>query len=283
MSPPVRPFTFFLSVLFLVDKSARTGIAYCEMGSTIQSLERGLDIIGVIARAGRPMSLTEISESFTIDRSSVFRLLSTLAKHSFVLQDPDTKRYSLGFRMLEYAGLYGEQSNVEGLIRPIMRRVLASTKQNTHLAILDGPEVVFIAVEQPKESISLNLSVGMREPSTVTALGRALLAFSDSDIVESALSAADYRKYTDRSPRSAKEVMRSLDVVKARRLAVDDGEYKKGIICYASPVLNHRKRAVFSIGISGPADLIKPFADSFAEIVRGAGIEASLLLGYPQE
>lgn len=283
MSLPVGPFTFFLSVLFLVDKSTRTGIAYCEMGSTIQSLERGLDIIGVIARAGRPMSLTEISESFTIDRSSVFRLLSTLAKHSFVLQDPDTKRYSLGFRMLEYAGLYGEQSNVEGLIRPIMRRVLASTKQNTHLAILDGPEVVFIAVEQPKESISLNLSVGMREPSTVTALGRALLAFSDSDIVESALSAADYRKYTDRSPRSAKEVMRSLDVVKARRLAVDDGEYKKGIICYASPVLNHRKRAVFSIGISGPADLIKPYADSFAEIVRGAGIEASLLLGYPQE
>lgn len=283
MSLPIRPFTFFLSVLFLVDKSTRTGIAYCEMGSTIQSLERGLDIIGVIARAGRPMSLTEISESFTIDRSSVFRLLSTLAKHSFVLQDPDTKRYSLGFRMLEYAGLYGEQSNVEGLIRPIMRRVLASTKQNTHLAILDGPEVVFIAVEQPKESISLNLSVGMREPSTVTALGRALLAFSDSDIVESALSAADYRKYTDRSPRSAKEVMRSLDVVKARRLAVDDGEYKKGIICYASPVLNHRKRAVFSIGISGPADLIKPFADSYAEIVRGAGMEASLLLGYPQE
>ncbi|MCU0845643.1 MAG: IclR family transcriptional regulator [Spirochaetes bacterium] len=250
------------------------------MGATIQSLERGLEIVGVIARAGRPLSLTEISESFSIDRSSVFRLLSTLAKHSFVLQDPDTKRYSLGYRMLEYAGLYGEQSHLESLIRPIMRRVLASTKQNTHLAILDGAEVVFVAVEQPRESISLNLSVGMREPSTVTALGRALLAFSDADSVTVALSAADYRRYTEKSPRSAKEVMRSLDSVRARRLAIDDGEYKKGIVCFASPVLNHRKEALFSIGISGPADLIRPQADSFAEIVRQAGIDASLLLGY---
>ncbi len=252
------------------------------MGSTIQSLERGLEIVGVIARAGRPLSLTEISESFPIDRSSVFRLLSTLAKHHFVLQDPDTKRYSLGFRMLEYAGLYGEQSQVEGLIRPIMRRVLAATRQNTHLAILDGAEVVFIAVEQPKVAISLNLSVGMREPSTVTALGRALLAFSEPDIVEGSLAAADYRRYTEKSPRSAKEVMRSLDSVRIRRLAVDDEEYKKGIVCFASPVLNHRKQVIFSIGISGPSDLIKPHADSFAEIVRQAGIDASLLLGYPQ-
>lgn len=252
------------------------------MGATIQSLERGLEIVGVIARAGRPLSLTEISESFSIDRSSVFRLLSTLAKHNFVLQDPDTKRYSLGFRMLEYAGLYGEQSHVESLIRPIMRRVLASTRQNTHLAILDGAEVVFVAVEQPRESISLNLSVGMREPATVTALGRALLAFGDADIVAGSLAASEYRKYTDKSPRSAKEVMRSLDPVRARRLAVDDEEYKKGIVCFASPVLNHRKQALFSIGISGPADLIRPHTDDFGEIVRQAGIDASLLLGYPQ-
>ncbi len=252
------------------------------MGATIHSLERGLEIVGVIARAGRPLSLTEISESFSIDRSSVFRLLSTLAKHNFVLQDPDTKRYSLGFRMLEYAGLYGEQSHVESLIRPIMRRVLASTRQNTHLAILDGAEVVFIAVEQPRESISLNLSVGMREPATVTALGRALLAFGDADIVAGSLAASEYRKYTDKSPRSAKEVMRSLDPVRARRLAVDDEEYKKGIVCFASPVLNHRKQALFSIGISGPADLIRPHTDDFGEIVRQAGIDASLLLGYPQ-
>ena len=74
--------------------------------------------------------------------------------------------------------------------------------------------------------------------------------------------------------------MRSLDSVRARRLAIDDGEYKKGIVCFASPVLNHRKEALFSIGISGPADLIRPQADSFAEIVRQAGIDASLLLGY---
>ena len=252
------------------------------MGATIQSLERGLEIVGVIARAGRPLSLTEISESFSIARSSVFRLLSTLAKHNFVLQDPDTKRYSLGFRMLEYAGLYGEQSHVESLIRPIMRRVLASTRQNTHLAILDGAEVVFVAVEQPRESISLNLSVGMREPATVTALGRALLAFGDADIVAGSLAASEYRKYTDKSPRSAKEVMRSLDPVRARRLAVDDEEYKKGIVCFASPVLNHRKQALFSIGISGPADLIRPHSNDFGEIVRQAGIDASLLLGYPQ-
>jgi len=250
--------------------------------TTIQSLERGLIILDIIGKAGRPLLLNEIAEHFTIDRSSVFRLIGTLAKNGFVIQDPETKRYAIGYRVLELSGCLSSQSYIENLMRPIMKRIVAATGQNTHLAVLDRTEVVFIAVEQPQDPVTLNITVGTREPAVVTALGKSLLAFSEPSELNALLAAAEFIPYTTKSIASAVELRKDLEAVRADLVARDDEEYRPGIICFAAPIFDHRDQACYSIGISGLRDAIRPHANDYQAIVMRAGAEASALMGHAQ-
>lgn len=253
------------------------------MAATIQSLERGLAILAILGKSQKALSLNELAAHFTIDRSSVFRLVHTLVRNGFVRQDGETKRYSLGYRMLELSGICGEQFHIEGVLRPIMRRICESTRQNTHLAVLDGHEVVFIAVEQPRDAVTLNLSVGTREPAFCTALGRALLASLGHDRMEILLEGLRLHRYTEKSVVSRAALRKILEDVRRNGLARDEEEFKRGIFCFASPVFNHRREAFCSIGISGPRNIIKPQAARLGKAVKEAAAEASLLLGCPGE
>ena len=248
--------------------------------ATIQSLERGLKILDILGKAAKPLLLGEIAGHFSIDRSSVFRLVGTLAKCGYVIQDPATKRYSIGFRILALSGAVSRQSHLDELFRPVMADIVARTGQNTHLAILDGAEVVFIAVDQPKSAVTLNITVGTREPASVTALGKALIAFMPAADRKCFLSEIEFTPYTPKSITTATAAERHLKQVRRDRLAVDDEEYRPGIVCLAAPVFDHLAQARYAIGISGLREAIKPHEEAYRGIVREAGIHLSAQLGF---
>ncbi len=250
------------------------------MGTTIQSLERGLTILEILGNAGRPMVLNEIAEHFSLDRSSVFRLVATLVKSGFVIQDAETKQYSLGYKILQLSAALNSHSYVVDLLRPVIRTVQNQTNQNSHLAILDGDQVVFLAVEQPREHLSLHVSVGTREPSVVTALGKSLLAFLDEEELAKTLKNVRFEQYTPKSVMSASRLKKDLKAIRKSRLAFDDEEYRPGIVCFAAPVFDQKGEVLYSLGISGLREVIKPDQTRFGEIVKRAAEDASRLLGY---
>jgi DNA-binding IclR family transcriptional regulator len=252
-------------------------------GSTIKSLERGLQVMNILGSSSTALSLNEIADHFEIDRSSVFRLLGTLLKHGYVVQDPSSKHYSLGYKVLELSGTVSGYSNIETILRPIMRQVCTETRQNTHCAVIDGTDVVFIAVELPKDTVTINISVGTREPVTATALGRALLAYMPPEQQARNVEKAEFPPYTAHSIRTSSELYEILAKVKQDGIAFDNEEYKEGIICFAVPVFDHRGALQYSLGISGHKDTILPNYNEYAHMVRAAGIEASRLLGWKLE
>ena len=248
------------------------------MAATIQSLERGLLVLDILGSAEEPLSLNSVAEHFSIDRSSVFRLISTLLKCGYVTQDSRTKSYSLGYKILTLSRTLTNHSRVEELVRPIMRHILAMTGQNTHLAVLEGEWVVFLAVERPTDHLALNISVGSREPAVVTALGKSMLAFQSRGELDSLLSDHVFKRYTAKSVSSKERLKVELERVKKNRLATDDEEYRSGIMCFAAPIFDHENTVRYSIGISGLKAAIEPKSREYAGIVKQAGFDASDLL-----
>lgn len=253
------------------------------MAQVIQSLERGLKILEILGKSSTPLSLSEITRHFEIDRSSIFRLLGTLMQNNFVHQDPETKKYMLGFKIMELSGAFGEQTSIEKLLRPILKHICEKTRQNSHLAILDGNEVVFIAVEQPKQNLSMHISVGTREPAPPTALGKVLLAYKSEWDRNLILRTTTMKKFTQNTITSIKEYLRHLDAIRKNNFAVDKEEYRNGVICIAAPVFNHKGSVEYSIGISGAKEQIAPKFKTFTDIIINAGREASRLLGNPEK
>ena len=68
-----------------------------------------------------------------------------------------------------------------------MRRLAAQTGQVTHLAILDGFEVVYIEKIDVVRSLRLYSQIGKRVPIYCTALGKVLLAGQNESIRKSIL------------------------------------------------------------------------------------------------
>ncbi len=251
------------------------------MAQTIQSLDRGLKILHLLSKSNKPLSLNEITAHFDIDRSSIFRLLGTLVQNNFVYQDSETKKYMLGFKIMELSGAFGEQTKIETFLRPVLKSVSERTHQNTHLAILDGLEVVFIAVEQPRQNLSMHISVGTREPAWATALGKILLAFKPNDEFKRLMRSVSFKKFTPNTITSQSEYQNHLQEIVRHKYAVDNEEYRKGILCIAVPVFNHRGAVEYSIGISGAREQISPKIKEYISILKEAGNEASRLLGMP--
>jgi len=54
---------------------------------TIQLLEQGLTIL---AKIGKPITLNEVAAHFSLDRSSVFRLVKTRVNAGFISQNSET-------------------------------------------------------------------------------------------------------------------------------------------------------------------------------------------------
>lgn len=64
--------------------------------SEIQSLARGLKILDILAEADDSVGITELAHHMEMDKSSISRLMQTLASYGFAEQDPSTRRYRLG-------------------------------------------------------------------------------------------------------------------------------------------------------------------------------------------
>ncbi len=252
-----------------------------KMAQTIQSLDRGLKILNILGKSEKPLSLNEITAHFDIDRSSIFRLLGTLVQNNFVYQDSETKKYMLGFKIMELSGAFGEQTKIEKFLRPVLKYVSEKTMMNTHLAVLDGLEVVFIAVEQPRQNLSMHISVGTREPAFATALGKIFLAFTSENDLKNIILSVALKKYTANTITSRSEYQKHLQDIVRQKFAIDNEEYRKGIVCIATPVFNHRGAVEYSIGISGAKEQISPKIKEFISIIKEAGAEASRLLGMP--
>ena len=72
-------------------------------GAGVQSVDRALGILEVLARTGES-GVTELAVELGVHKSTAFRLVATLEAHRLVEQTSDRGRYRLGMGILRLAG-----------------------------------------------------------------------------------------------------------------------------------------------------------------------------------
>lgn len=70
-----------------------------------RSVERTLQILNSFTPERQTMGLTDLSEAINLSKATVLRLASTLCKHGFLNQDHQSRRYSLGVKLFDWAAL----------------------------------------------------------------------------------------------------------------------------------------------------------------------------------
>jgi DNA-binding IclR family transcriptional regulator len=142
--------------------------------TTLQTLDRGLQALAVIARHSGGVSIAELAAHLEVHRTIAYRLVNTLEAHGFVTRDRGGQLY-LGVALLTLA--LGFEPQLRALARPLLRELSEKTHATAFVSVAQGADCVAIVVTEPEEGVlRVGYRVGSRHPLTVSAAGTAILA-----------------------------------------------------------------------------------------------------------
>jgi IclR family pca regulon transcriptional regulator len=210
---------------------------------TSQSVERGLAILSSF-EAERPlMGVSELARELDLNRSTAHRYISTLAHLGYLTQDPETRRYRLGPKVLDLGFAAINSMDVREIAAPYLRALSDETGCTVNLAILDGADVLYIercrTARPGQREIDLNLHVGSRLPAYCTALGKAIVAFLPEAHIADIVDRTDFAERGPNTLTDPEGFRDDLARIRAAGIAVNDEELAYGLRSVAAPIRNH--------------------------------------------
>lgn len=147
------------------------------------ALEKGLDIIELLAGYADGLNQAEIAKALDRSQSEIYRMLSTLVRRGYVLKTHEGDRYALSLKMFAISQRHPPISRLIEIALPAMRATVRQTWQACHLGMESNGEVVIVASTESPGNWSLALRIGTRIGLWNTGTGRVLAAFrSDAEI-----------------------------------------------------------------------------------------------------
>lgn len=251
-----------------------------QNGHLLQSVDNALSILETFTVEHPEWGITELSEKHNLAKSTIYRLIHTLSVRGYVKQNPTTKKYHLGWKLLEIGNIAAEQSDLRDLARPHLQKLLASTNETVHLAVVDGTSVVYIDKLESAQKIRMRSRIGHHAPLHCTAVGKALLAFEPPETVTRVV-ASGLEAYTAKTITDSEVLRRELKTIRQRGYALDDREFDDELRCVAAPIRDNTGAVVASIGIAGLAARIDfERRRDFIDVVIQAADGVSRDFGY---
>jgi IclR family pca regulon transcriptional regulator len=221
---------------------------------TSQSLERGLAILSSFHANRSLIGVSELSRGLDLSRSTAHRYVTTLAKLGYLQQDPESKRYRLGPKVLDLGFSALNSMDLLEISAPHLRRLSDETQRTVNLAILDGTDVVYIeryrTPQQGQREIDLNLHVGARLPAYCTAMGKAILAFVPEEQLAEIIERIDFAPRGPNTLTDPEAFRKELEKIRGSGIAVNDEELAYGLRSIAAPIHTHSGEVVAALNLA---------------------------------
>ena len=251
-------------------------------GSTIQALDRALDVLGALA-GGEGLTLSAIAARLDQSVATTHRVLTTLENRGFAEMSADRQEWYVGAGAYRLGSAFLRRTNVVERSRPIMRFLMQQTGETSNLGIEKDGAVLFISQVETHESIRAFFPPGTLSPMHASGIGKALLSTYDEERLHRLFRDETLERFTTKTvvlmPQLRKELARSRE----RGFAFDDEERTTGMRCVAAPILDTHGEAVAGLSVSGPAHRLPDARiEAIGELVRKGAIDVSRLIGAQQ-
>lgn len=121
------------------------------------------------------LTLAQIVRRTGLPRSSAHRMLERLVQLRWLRRSG--RDYELGMRLVELGSLAVHQDRLVRAATPLLVELHRATGLVVHLAVLDGPDVVYLEKVGDRLNSVIPSRVGGRQPAHCTAVGKAILAY----------------------------------------------------------------------------------------------------------
>ena len=146
------------------------------------ALEKGLDVLELLAGAKQPMTLSQISQQLDRSVSELFRMVQVLEARGYVGASPRGDGFELTNKLFSLGISRGPSQNLLASALPMMQSLSEATRQACHLTIASDDRMVVIARIEAPGDLGFSVRVGYQRPLIHSTSGVVLYAFQKPKI-----------------------------------------------------------------------------------------------------
>ena len=245
------------------------------------AVERALAMLEAVAQEPEGLSNADISRKLQIPKSSASYILRTLQTQGYLNRDPQSGKYRVGLKILSLSRGALSGIDVREVALPVMRNLMQKTQLTCHLAILDGPDAVYIEKVEPEGFIRMDTWVGRRMRVHATSVGKSLAAHIPRQRLEEIIAESGMEKRTPKTITTLPRLLKELEKVRDQGYSVDDEENNLGARCVGAPVFNQHGAIEAAVGLSGTIHQVNSQTmPRILEALKDAARHISMQLGY---
>jgi DNA-binding IclR family transcriptional regulator len=212
---------------------------------TAPALEKGLDILELLASVSEALTRSEIASRLGRTLTEVFRMLVCLEERGYISRTGPDERYQLTLRLFEIVHHHHPLQRLIVQARPLLQQVASDTGQSCHLAMLHHAEVVVVAQFDAPGIMGFSVRLGANIDLLNTASGHVILAFQNDEVRSRALGAWRSRS-TKPIPAG---LYRHLNQIRRRGYEELASYLVQGVVNIGYPVLNQHGEAVAAMTV----------------------------------
>ncbi len=222
------------------------------MAAPLSSIVKALRVLEIFSRDEPERGVTEISELLKIHKSSISRIISTLAFAGFLEKNPLTGKYRLGFKLVDLGSRVLGHYDLRDHASPFMVDLAKRTKEIIHLSVLDKTDIVYLDKKGEGQTLTVSTKVGGRSPAHACGMGKVLLSGLSREELEKFLASSSFAKLTPKTISEVPRLLKELDRIRKSGFAVDDEESFLGIRCVAAPIYGKNGKIEAALSITVP-------------------------------
>lgn len=215
----------------------------------VKSLLKALLILEQFNTENLEKGIHELSANTKLPVSTIQRLVNTLQFKGYLIQNPKTNKYYLGYALYNLSKSVNKNLSWLDDAKYFMKELVDKHQENVNLAILEGRDVIYLATVDSPHILGPNFKKGSKYPVHCSALGKCLIAYLPPKTLE-AILVEPLKKFTNKSLTDINKLKLELNKVREQGYAIDDEEFQDNLRCIAAPIKNNNMDGLVVAAIS---------------------------------
>ena len=255
---------------------------------TIPTNLRLLMVVEQIARAGVPVTPTEVNLELGLPKPTIHRLFATLEEEGFLQRDLDGRTYSPGPRLRTLAGGVLSSLRIRTARQAILKRISREIGETCNIALPDRDAMTYLERVETEWPLRIQLPIGTRVPFYCTASGKMYLSSLTPNHLRKYLQATELERRTPNTITDLDALHAEIKEIRKEGYALDREEFMEDMVAIAVPVLDENGRLMATLSFHAPTqrfnvartlDYLQPLRDAAADLSKlvsdpGAGGDA---------
>lgn len=215
----------------------------------MKTVKKAIAVLDSFTQEAHTQGVTEIARKLGLHKSTTFALLSSLREEGFILYNPETKKYSLGLKLIDLAGRVQYRRDLKNLSLPILQELSKAILEDIALNILIEGKRVCITLVESRYFVRNYVPIGKALHAHCSAAGKVLLAYLSTQDLDELISRHGLPRYTKNTITQKKKLTSELARIRRDGYGESREEYGADSAALAFPVFNKTGEIQASLSI----------------------------------